>query len=117
MSTRESLIERKVVAWAKRHDIVPLKLTPVSDGGWPDRIWLFYYPAIAFIELKAPGKGAAPRQAARIAQLKARGYPVAVCDTYESAITFLEATFLSNRGGAATDKPSVRGLTAPAWNG
>lgn len=106
----ESEIEGKVVEWAKSKDILPLKLTPVSDGGWPDHFWLFYYPAVAFIEFKAPEGRVALRQGLRIAELKRRGYPVEVIRSVEQGIAFLEATILSGNGCKAWNLPSVRGV-------
>lgn len=104
----ESKLEGRVVKWAKAHKIIPLKVSPVSDGGYPDHMWLFYYPAIAFIEFKAPGKAPDPRQEERIARLRKRGYPVEVIDDYDKGIAFLEAAVLSNRRDQAWDHAGMR---------
>ena len=107
---RESEIERKVVKWSREQGMLPLKLTPVSDGGWPDHFWLFYSPFIAFIEFKTPIGVLSIRQKLRIAELKRRGYHVAIIRSVEEGIAFLESASLSIRGGTPRDQPSVRGV-------
>ena len=114
LHVRESYIEKKVVAWARAHDILPLKLSAHSDTGWPDRFWLFYYPAVAFIEFKAPGGKPRVLQLMRIAELQRRGYPVEVISNVEEGIRFLSAALLGAAllpGASRTHdgKPSVRG--------
>ena len=91
---RESEIEQKVVAWSRTKGLLPLKLTPAGEGGWPDHFWLFNYPAICFIEFKAPEGRLALRQSLRIAELKRRGYPVAVIRDVESGILFITNSIL-----------------------
>jgi hypothetical protein len=119
---RESYIEGKVVLWARQHDILPLKLSARSDSGWPDHFWLFYFPAIAFIEFKAPGGKPRALQLARIAELRRRGYPVEVIDNVERGIEFLTKTLLGtaqvSRASRKTDDNSgVRGPTAGSGPG
>jgi hypothetical protein len=91
---RESKTEHKVCEWAIKQGIKPLKLTPYGEAGWPDRFYLFFHPAIAFIEFKAPKKGPRPLQAERIAELQRRGYPVAVIRSVADGIAFLEREIL-----------------------
>jgi len=107
---RESEIEKKVVAWSRANDMLPLKLTPMGEGGWPDHFWLFYYPAIAFIEFKAPEGRLALRQRLRIRELQRRGYPVEVIRDVQSGIAFLEAQILSGNGGSLGSLAGVRRL-------
>lgn len=114
---RESEIERKVVAWSRTKHMLPLKLTPVADGGWPDHFWLFYYPSIAFIEFKAPEGRLALRQKLRIEELQRRGYPVKVIRNVEDGITFLEASCLSGKRSAPWHPTSVRGISNVPRNG
>jgi len=119
---RESYIESRVAAWARAMDIVPLKLSARSDSGWPDRFWLFYYPAIAFIEFKAPGAKPRALQLGRIAELRRRGYPVEVIDNVERGIEFLTATVLATKtvpatGGQADGESGVCGPAAGPWPG
>ena len=94
----ESDIEGKVIKWAKIHDILPLKMNPDSDSGWPDRLWLFYYPCMCFIEFKAPGATTKPRQKYKQelqrAELERRGFPVRVITSVEDGIAFLTKELL-----------------------
>lgn len=106
-SRKESYVERKVTTWARQQGLLPLKLTPVGEAGWPDHFYLFLYPAIAFIEFKAPGKKPRPLQEVRIAELRRRGYPVAVIDNVESAVDFLRETMSPN---ARSSKASITAL-------
>ena len=107
---RESEIEKKVVAWSRAKGMLPLKLTPMGEGGWPDHFWLFYYPAIAFIEFKAPEGRLALRQKLRIRELQRRGYPVEVIRDVQSGITFLETALLSGDGSPLGGFSGMRGI-------
>jgi VRR-NUC domain len=98
---RESAIEKAVNVWARDNGLRPLKLSVMGENGWPDRLYLFTYPSIAFIEFKAPGGKPRPLQEARIAELRGRGYPVGVFDDVYSAIAFLEASCFPRAGGQA----------------
>jgi hypothetical protein len=113
----EAQIEGRVVRWAKARDILPLKLTPVADGGWPDHFWLFYAPSIAFIEFKAPGGRVAPRQKLRIAELQRRGYPAEIFNDVDKAITFLERACLSANSSISWDRASMRWVLDESWHG
>lgn len=110
----ESDIEGTVVKWAKLHDILPLKMTPASDSGWPDHLWLFYYPCMSFVEFKAPGATTKPRQKVKQelhrAELARRGFPVKVIDNVAEGIAFLEDTLLSRASSEARHIASVRGF-------
>lgn len=115
----ENDLEKRVVAWAQGRGILPFKLNLQGNTGWPDRLWLFVYPAMAFIEFKRPGRPAKPErnQPARIAELERRGYPVGVFNDFAAAVTFLEATVLSGSGGGADDKASLCRLVMEAGTG
>ena len=86
---RESKIQLDVCAWAREHGILPIKLTSFASGGWPDYLFLGSQGQVAFIEFKAPNKKPGLRQELRIEELRKRGFPVAVVDSYESGIEFL----------------------------
>ena len=90
--------------------MLPLKLTPVSDGGWPDHFWLFYSPFIVFIEFKAPEGRLSLRQELRIAELKRRGYHVAIIRSVEEGIAFLESARISIACSPSWYKSSVCGI-------
>lgn len=113
----ESEIEGVVVAWSKAKGMLPLKLTPDASGGWPDHFWLFYCPAIAFIEFKAPGGRVALRQKLRIAELQRRGYPAEVFNDVDKAIEFLGAACLSRTSCETWDRASMRWVPNVARDG
>lgn len=118
---RESKIEGEVVAWAKLHDILPLKFSPVGETGWPDHIWLFYSPVVAFIEFKAPGATTKPAQKVKQElhrlELQRRGYPVKVINNVADGIAFLEAQILSRASSKARYIASMRGFSNVARYG
>jgi len=112
----ELRVENEVVDWARAQSILPLKLNLIGNTGWPDRLWLFVYPRIAFIEFKAPGRPLTGdrNQPERLAELAARGYPVGVFDNVAEAITFLETYVLSDHWRGVDDQPSLRRLAVEA---
>lgn len=87
----ENDVERRVVDWALDEGFLPFKLNLQANTGWPDRLWLFAYPFVAFIEFKRPGEEPRPLQEERIKELKDRGYPTGVFSDAEEAIAWLEA--------------------------
>jgi len=91
--------------------LLPLKLNLQGNTGWPDRLLLFLWPFIAFIEFKAPGRPLKGdrNQNERIAELRARGYPVLITDNAHEAIAFLESISLSDTGRKINDIAGMRG--------
>ena len=89
----ESPIEAEVVAWAESQGMLPIKLNLMGNTGWPDRVFMFVHPFVAFIEFKRPGKPlkGERNQPARIEELRKRGYPVGVFNDAQEAIAFLAA--------------------------
>lgn len=112
----EERVESAVIEWAFTKNILPLKLNLMGNTGWPDRLWLFVYPRIAFIEFKAPGRPLVGErnQPERIAELTKRGYPVGVFDNVADSIAFLEATVLSAHWREADDSASLCRLAVEA---
>ncbi len=94
--------------------LLPFKLNLQGNTGWPDRMILLVFPFIAFIEFKAPGRPleGERNQPERIAELRARGYPVLVTDSAEEAFSFLETTCLSATGKTLDDLSGMRGNSA-----
>ena len=77
----EKTIERKLVdAVRAAGGLCPKFVSPGMDG-MPDRLILMPGGRVLFAELKAPGKKPRPLQLCRHAQLRARGFDVAVLDT------------------------------------
>lgn len=99
--------------------LLPFKLNLQGNTGWPDRMILFVFPFLAFIEFKAPGQPleGERNQPERIAELRARGYPVLITDSAEAAYAFLEATCLSITGRSLNDLSGLRGVVAQTGNG
>lgn len=97
--------------------MLPLKLTPMGEGGWPDHFWLFYYPFIAFIEFKAPEGRLALRQKLRIGELQRRGYPVKVIRNVQDGIAFLDAQIVSADGSETRSIAGLRGLSNVSRHG
>ena len=76
----EKQIEQKLVRLVRDHGGLCLKFLSSTDG-WPDRLILMPGGRVLFAELKAPGKKPRPLQLCRHAQLRARGFDVAILDT------------------------------------
>ncbi len=75
----ESYLQRKT----KEAGGVAYKFVSPGNDGVPDRILCLPGGRIAFIELKAPGKGARPLQAQQISRLQKLGFRVEVIDSKE----------------------------------
>lgn len=97
--------------------LLPFKLNLQGNTGWPDRMVLFIWPFIAFIEFKAPGKSleGERNQPERINELRARGYPVHITDNAADAYAFLEAVALSTTGRSLNDLSGMRGIAIAPW--
>ena len=77
---REVLIERKLIAAAKkRGGICPKWVCPGCDG-MPDRIVLLPNMKIGFVEVKSPGEQPRPLQLARHRVLQKLGFKVFILD-------------------------------------
>ncbi len=99
--------------------LLPFKLNLQGNTGWPDWLILLVHPFIAFIEFKAPGRPlhGDRNQPERIAELRARGYPVLVTDSAAEAYAWLEATALSVTGRSLDDLSGLRGDSVAARYG
>lgn len=75
----EGKIDRKVVAFARKHGIIVIKLEAGRAGttGLPDRMFL-YHGHVMFREMKAPGKKLTALQEHRLKQLREAGFNVGV---------------------------------------
>lgn len=91
--------------WARSKGMVVLKLNLMGNRGWPDTLYLFQYPFIAFLEFKRLGGKPDPLQEMRIEDLQRRGYPAACVDNVGDAIDFLERV----RNNVQVAVPSLRG--------
>jgi hypothetical protein len=90
----EAQLEAACCVYVKRRGGLCKKLsTPGSFGttGWPDRLFLLAPGITVFVEFKMPGNKVTEIQATRIAEIKARGHYVHVCDNYEAFVEIIES--------------------------
>lgn len=76
---RESLIERKVTAYAERQGWMSYKLNGAGDRGKPDRLYLKAGRAV-FVEFKAPGRRTTALQDKQLSKLRELGFAAYVID-------------------------------------
>ena len=92
MGELESAIERRVVRWAEKQDIIVWKLNVIGRRGLPDR--MFILPpgsshSIIFIEFKRRGEKARKLQEWIHNRLRERGVPCLTTDNAHEAIEFI----------------------------
>ena len=88
----ESVVEKKVCAWAVEQGIMTFKFTPAGRRGWPDRQFIFD-GRCAFIEFKAEGETIRPLQLHCLELLHDAGIPAIWTSKYEESIEFLTKVF------------------------
>lgn len=72
----ESQIESRVCKWARKNDIVPIKLGSLGgETGWPDRMFA-HRSKVIFIEFKRPGNSSTDKQIAQQDRLARQGFTV-----------------------------------------
>lgn len=87
---RESLIESKVCAYARRKGLRADKWTSPGRRSVPDRIFLGPGAMIFFIEFKRPGEKPTKLQEAEHAELRKLGFSVYVIDNVEDGIALID---------------------------
>ncbi len=90
MSILESKLERKVVDYAEDIGYLTFKVSPVSNRGWPDRVFINSSGVHLYMELKKSGKKVRKLQAYRIEQLLERNVLVFWTDFYDQAVGILD---------------------------
>ncbi len=80
---RESVIEKKVAAYAQRHGWLAYKWTSPNYRAVPDRLY-FKAGMVLLVEFKAPGKRPTKLQANVHRKLKEEGFSVHVIDRIET---------------------------------
>lgn len=85
----EKLIERKLRESVKELGGIAIKFFSPWFTGMPDRMVLMPGARIWFVEMKAPGKKAKPRQDFVMKFLERLGFEVLVIDTDEKVNEFL----------------------------
>ena len=82
MSILEKDVEAKVVQLAESLGYITFKVSPFSQRGWPDRVFIHRFGSHIYIELKRGGKKPRKLQRYRIQQLEERGVEVHWTDQY-----------------------------------
>lgn len=84
-------IERKVVAYAKKRNVLCYKFTSPGNRGVPDRILIGPSGKIAFLELKRPGQKPTALQQHILDNLTARGVTAWACDWFDGAKQLIDS--------------------------
>jgi hypothetical protein len=87
----ESQIEAVVTRWAEARNILHLKLAVQFRRGYPDHLYFILGGRPVMIEYKRPGAECSRIQKYILGLLTELGYDVAVAETAEEAIAYLEA--------------------------
>ena len=88
---REKEIEKKLTLEAKKRGGLAVKFVSPGFDGMPDRIVLMPEGKMAFVEVKAPGKGPRPLQMARQKLLKGLGFLVFILNDESQIGEILDA--------------------------
>lgn len=86
----ESNIEQNAVEYAEKLGYLTFKVSPVSQKGWPDRVFINKNGWHVYIETKKPGKKLRKLQLHRIQQLKERGVEAYWADSLHQIETILD---------------------------
>jgi hypothetical protein len=87
----ESQIEVAVTRWAEERNILHLKLSLQFRRGYPDHLYFILGGRPVMIEYKRPGGRLTRLQQHIVGLLLEAGYDVAVAETKEEAIAYLES--------------------------
>lgn len=86
----EKVLEKRVCKWAKEEGWLAWKLWGFNQIGLPDRIFIFRFPVIVFMEFKREGEKLKPLQERIGKELALRGFPWYSVDNYGTAISILQ---------------------------
>jgi len=110
MPRLESSIERdtrlRVIAWAREQDIdlLYLKLSIIGMAGFPDRIILYQYGNVLFVELKQAGKKPGKLQQYIHSLLRGMGFTVQVHDNVNDAVEHITKEIQTTLGARERDQ-------------
>lgn len=90
MDILEKEVEKYLVQYAHKNDILTYKLVSPGNSGVPDRIFVNRDGTVRFVEVKAPGKKPRPLQQSVFAKLANHGQPVIIIDTKGDAQLFID---------------------------
>lgn len=92
MRVLESAVESKCIAYAVEMGLITMKISPMGQKGWPDRVFIRVNGEHFYVEFKAPGKKLRKLQLHRFSQLTARNVSVFVCDNFEDFKKYVNET-------------------------
>lgn len=90
MDILEKEVEKYLVQYAHKNNILTYKLVSPGNSGVPDRIFVNRDGTVRFVEVKAPGKKPRPLQQSVFAKLANHGQPVLIIDTKGDAQLFID---------------------------
>jgi len=90
MSLLETDTETKAVQYAEKIGYITFKVSPLSQRGWPDRVFIDPRGHHIYIEIKRGGKKPRKLQRHRIQQLEERGVEVHWSDSLPVIIHILD---------------------------
>ncbi len=90
MDILEKEVEKYLVQYAHKNNILTYKLVSPGNSGVPDRIFVNRDGTVRFVEVKAPGKKPRPLQQSVFAKLANHGQPVIIIDTKGDAQLFID---------------------------
>jgi hypothetical protein len=90
MDILEKEVEKYLVQYAHKNNILTYKLVSPGNSGVPDRIFVNRDGTVRFVEVKAPGKKPRPLQQSVFAKLASHGQPVLIIDTKGDAQLFID---------------------------
>lgn len=87
----EATIERYFVRQSKKHRVWAIKVWPIGNRGFPDRLCLAKEGRVFFVELKRPGGKPRKLQIHMAKKLEGLGFNVYTISTKEEVDVFYEA--------------------------
>jgi len=102
-SQLERTLQANVVAWARVHRFLSVKVHERYQVGWPDRIFIAPNGNIVWMEFKAPGKRPTLLQTRIHRELAARNQRVYTVTTRHEAIQLLQDALDSTRVSEGSD--------------
>lgn len=94
MNVLEKDVEQPIKEWADQRGILNVKLTPMGQSAYPDRIFFLPGGRPLILEIKRPGEKPKKLQKYIINKLKVLGYDVRWTDSKEEAIRWLTEAIL-----------------------
>ena len=87
----EKAVESRIRSWAKKNDVIFIKLDASLYPGIPDRMAVLPNGQVTFLEIKRPGGRVSERQKCYLAALSGYGHNCLVAYSANEAIEHLES--------------------------